>query len=186
MRNHPMRRLLILALLFLPLPAAADINLLAGPELMTLVARGDLDAVKTAILAGENVNSSDRNGNTPLLTAVRDQNEAMVEVLLKGGAKANVEDRSGKTPLMWAAESGNTAIMERLIAARASIDRQNGSGVTALMVAARSGRLDAVRLLLEKGAKPGVTDYTGRDAIGWADESRDPAIKAALSQDAGR
>ena len=39
-----------------------------------------------------------------------------------------------------------------------------------------------IRVLLEKGASPTKTDFTGRDAIGWAADSHRPAVIQALKR----
>jgi len=69
-----------------------------------------------------------------------------------------------------------------LLDAGAPIDPEDKNGMTPLMFAARSGRIDMVRLLLERGADPGKTDFTGRDALGWAEEGRSPAVVQALQR----
>ena len=39
-----------------------------------------------------------------------------------------------------------------------------------------------VRALLAKGANPSKTDFTGRDAVGWASDSRRPLVIQALQR----
>ena len=57
--------------------------------------------------------------------------------------------------------------------------------MTPLMIAASHGSLQMVRALLAKGASPTKTDYTGRDALGWAREGHRPAVVEALSRAQG-
>ena len=70
--------------------------------------------------------------------------------------------------------------------ARAVVDVQNRSGVTPLMTAARRGNTDVVRLLLAHGADPSMSDFTGRDAVGWAEDSRKQALVQILRQAASQ
>jgi uncharacterized protein len=48
------------------------------------------------------------------------------------------------------------------------------------MFAAKVGDIEMVRALLSAGADPKTSDYTGRDAAGWAQESRRPLVVQAL------
>jgi ankyrin repeat protein len=50
------------------------------------------------------------------------------------------------------------------------------------MAAARNGRTEAMEVLLKAGAAIDKTDYTGRDALAWAADSRTPAAAALLRQ----
>jgi ankyrin repeat protein len=52
--------------------------------------------------------------------------------------------------------------------------------MTPLMIAAKNGNLLIVQALLAKGANPAKSDFTGRDALGWAADSRRPAVIQAL------
>jgi len=60
------------------------------------------------------------------------------------------------------------------------VDAENRSGQTPLMAAARHGNIEIIQALLAHGANPAKTDFTGRDAIGWAAESHRPAVITAL------
>lgn len=71
-------------------------------------------------------------------------------------------------PLREAAYSGNTARVAALLAKGLPIDGTDINGRTALMVAAQQGRAETVRLLLSKGAKPGLRDKSGFTAWGLA------------------
>ncbi len=67
------------------------------------------------------------------------------------------------SPLGQAAAEGRTAEIERLIAAGAPVDGRDGE-FTPLIWAARSGQVEALRLLVARGADPnrraGVNDWT--------------------------
>jgi ankyrin repeat protein len=54
--------------------------------------------------------------------------------------------------------------------------------MTPLMVAASHGNIAIVQALLAKGASVTKTDFTGRDAAGWAAESRRPAVVQAIKR----
>jgi len=73
-----------------------------------------------------------------------------------------------------------------LLDAGASPEVQNRSGVTPLMTAARRGNTDVVRLLLAHGGNPNTSDFTGRDAVGWAEDSHKQALIQLLRQAAAQ
>jgi ankyrin repeat protein len=63
----------------------------------------------------ETVTSSDAIGGfTPLMFAVRDNQEEMAKLLIKKGANVNARAKSGKTPLALATDEGFTAMEELL------------------------------------------------------------------------
>jgi hypothetical protein len=72
------------------------------------------------------------------------------------------------TPLRAAASKGDTARVSALLAHGLPVDGADPGGRTALMLAAQQGRAEAVRLLLSKGANPGLRDKTGFTAWGLA------------------
>ena len=75
---------------------------------------------------------------------------------------------NGKTPLYWASTYGHTAVMEWLIANGAKVNAKCNGGYTALMGASYAGQVDAVRMLMEKGASRFRTDNAGNTAVNHA------------------
>jgi uncharacterized protein len=149
-----------------------------------LAARDNDAAAVRAILAGGtgNPNETDEQSRTALHYAALSGNNEIVAVLIKAGANLNVTDSLGNTPLHMAADRSQTEAAELLLASGAKIDPQNRDGVTPLMIAAERGDLELVRFLLTDGASTSLTDYTGRDALAWAEEGHSPATVAALKQ----
>jgi ankyrin repeat protein len=54
------------------------------------------------------------------------------------------------------------------------------------MVAARAGRADVVDRLLKAGAKVDRSDFTGRTALNWSQESRNSRVGTLLRQAGAR
>lgn len=119
------------------------------------------------------------SGRTALDYAASFNNLDMAKLLLDHGAHIDWRDNLGNSALHWAAERGNVAIMRFLIERGATVDFPNTQGITPLMVAAEHGQPAAVRLLLASGADPKKQDFTGRDALGWAEGQ--PAAMQALN-----
>jgi ankyrin repeat protein len=93
--------------------------------LMFAVERGHLAIVEHLIIAGADVNLSDRPGK-----------------------------KLGKTPLMYAAESDHPEIVKLLLRSGAVVDYQDKRGQTALYYAVLEQKTEAVKSLLEYGADP--------------------------------
>lgn len=69
----------------------------------------------------------------------------------------------------WAAERGPVSTLRLLADAGANIKApQTRDGSTPLLLAAQHGRLDAVRLLLARGAEPATANQNNTDALGEA------------------
>uniref|UniRef100_A0A0D9XBY7 Uncharacterized protein n=1 Tax=Leersia perrieri TaxID=77586 RepID=A0A0D9XBY7_9ORYZ len=99
------------------------------------------------------VNSSDRNGATPLIFAIKGmQSASVVSILLDSGADPNKADRSGLTALHIATEQDSHEIMEELLIRGAYVDPISQYGETPLHMAARNGNSRILKLLLEHNA----------------------------------
>jgi ankyrin repeat protein len=130
-------------------------RLTAGAEPVILVdaaARGDVNAVRSLIKQGSNVNVSRADGLTALHAAVNADRLDIADALLRAGANASVRDRYGITPLHLASVNGNADIIRRLLEAGVDSNSVDPGGETALMVAARTGSPAPLRVLLEHGA----------------------------------
>ena len=91
-------------------------------------------------------------------------------------------DKLGNTPLHYAADRNQVEMAKLLLDLGAAADPVNRNGMTPLMIAAGRGDLEIVTALLAKGANPNKTDFTGRDAIGWASDSRRPIVVQTLQR----
>ncbi|HLF34136.1 MAG TPA: ankyrin repeat domain-containing protein [Cyclobacteriaceae bacterium] len=64
--------------------------------------RGHIDVVQVLLEHGEDINVSESNGETALLSAVRGSRVETVIYLLEHGANANIQNNEGITPLLLA------------------------------------------------------------------------------------
>ncbi len=146
-------------------------------------AANDAEGVRKLVGGGEgNPNQTDDQSRTAMQYAATNGNLQIIAILIKAQAKMNPTDPLGNTPLHLAAQRGQSAASQLLLDAGAEVDPQNRDGMTPLMIAAQRGNLELVRALLAKGANPAKTDYTGRDAANWAQETRHPAVAAAIAR----
>lgn len=141
----------------------------------------DAAAVRQLVGGGQgNPNQTDDQERTGLHCAAINGNVQIIAILIQAKAKLNVKDPLGNTPLHLAAARDQVEAAELLLAAGAQVDPQNKDGMTPLMIAASRGEAEIVQALLAKGANAAKTDYTGRDAMGWAQIGHSPAVMAAL------
>ena len=168
--------------------AHAAINLFGDyyQNVARAAAQNDAELVRQLVGSGEgNPDMVDENSRTGLHYAEMNGNLQILAILIKAKAKLNIEDKLGDTALHLAAEQGQTEIAKLLIDAGARLDIENHSGMTPLMIAASRGNLELVRALLAKGASVTKTDYTGRDALGWAQDGHRPAVVQAITRAQG-
>jgi ankyrin repeat protein len=145
-----------------------DMQPLYSNSLLSAAAQNQTDGVERMLRQGENPNGLDSNGRSPLGYAAIYGNTEMTKALVAGGARLDFGDRFGNTALHWAAANGQIEVLRLLLDDKAPIDAANKQGMTPLMLAADANRVEVVRVLLAAGADPKKEDYSGRDAIGWA------------------
>jgi ankyrin repeat protein len=108
---------------------------------------------------GADVNTTNNDGDTPLLLAVSHDKENLIEPLLQHGADINGENkRTGDTPLKLAARRANISMLMFLLDHGADIK-------PALPAAAASGKMNIVAFLLHRGADVNAKDNQGNTAL---------------------
>jgi ankyrin repeat protein len=112
----------------------------------------DMDAVRSLLQRGADVNASGRDGSTALHWVVRVDDVATAGLLIRNGASVTAANQYGATPLYLACSNGNAAMIRLLLDAGADANSVDPTGETALMTAIRAGKLDAVKALLDRGA----------------------------------
>ena len=146
-----------------PLSAAQDTRVVEA------AAAEDLEAVRTLIDRGADVDTPWADGSTALLWAAHWNDLEMAGLLLDAGAAVNAADDHGVTPLERAVENTSLPMVEKLLAAGADANAARTSGLTPLMVAARTGSRPVVDALLARGAEVNArTAATDGTALMWA------------------
>ncbi len=106
----------------------------AAPELSIHMAAlmGDVEAIKTHIQAGTDVDEIDpMGGGSPLGTAATFGKTEVVRILLEAGAKVNFQNYEGSTPLHASAFFGRIEIVQLLLENHADQSIKNKAGSTA-------------------------------------------------------
>jgi len=92
-------------------------------------------------------------GVDPLMAAAQVGNVPILESLLSAGADVQAKDAEGRTALIRAAEQGDPESIRRLLDTGADVNaRDTKIGQSPLHTAAWKGHVDAVKLLLARGA----------------------------------
>jgi ankyrin repeat protein len=150
------------------------------------VMRSDRAAVRTLIQQKADLNAAQTDGMTALHWAARQNDLETVQMLIKAGAKADIATRYGVTPFYLANVNGNAAMLDVFLKAGINPNSANPGGETALMTATRTGKLDAIRLLIDRGAAVNAKEEVrGQTALMWAVlENHPDAVKLLLEKGA--
>ena len=181
-RRHPAPRPLLAALLLLAMVSAAAAAASDSP-VADAARDGDLMRVRALIGQRANVNATQGDGMTALHWAAFNDDHAIADLLLATGANMTVRTRVGAiTPLWLAASNGSAAMIRRLITVDTDINVPTATGGTPLMAAAMSGSVDAMDLLVRRGAWVNARETeNGQTALMFAAwENRPDAIRALV------
>ncbi|MEP2669199.1 MAG: ankyrin repeat domain-containing protein [Cyclobacteriaceae bacterium] len=118
------------------------------------IQEGAYQIAEYLISKGAKINSYNASGTTPLITAVSNNDERMVELLLKRKADPNQKEEEGLegTPLMYSSVNPNTSIAKMLIKAGADVNTIDVNKDPAINWAAYYGNIALMRLLIKHGA----------------------------------
>lgn len=149
------------------LEKGADPNhaLLRPPILVSLVRKcefvtpANLDLIDLIVKFGAHIDAADGEGKTALMHAIQARDESAVAHLLDLGASVDTLDEDKMRPLHLAAYQGSESILNLILAKQPDLDCLDAWGRTALSRAVEFPNL--ARRLLEKGANPDLTEYSG-------------------------
>jgi ankyrin repeat protein len=135
------------------LEAGANINVASAHESVVneSVRDGSEEGMLLLLEHGADVNP--KNGDPPLIAAVRIGSVGKSKILLEHGADINATDIGNFTPLMEAAKYGRLDIAKMLIEKGADLNRHSSSGYTALSLAIEQHHPQIATMLRKAGAK---------------------------------
>mmetsp|Transcript_8696 Transcript_8696/g.18542 ORF Transcript_8696/g.18542 Transcript_8696/m.18542 type:complete len:670 (+) Transcript_8696:116-2125(+) len=137
-------------------------------DLHRAAARGDVQGVRLAVMAGVDVDSEQENddsGDSALIIAARAGHAAVMRALLSELALLEYKNAAGETALIAASCSGALKAVEVLLARGAKVEAVGKHGSSALMRAAYAGHIKIVRALLNYGASIDAAEANGFTAL---------------------
>jgi ankyrin repeat protein len=126
---------------------------------------GLADIIATLLVIGNQPDTKDSWGRTPIMWAAENGHVSVVKLLVdRTDVEADFKDQRGKTPLSYAAENGHEAVVKLLIdRADVDTDSKDSYGRTPLSYAARNGHEAVVKLLIDRAD----VDTDSKDSYGW-------------------
>jgi ankyrin repeat protein len=119
-----------------------------------------VEAAALLLQKGASVHERDENGFALIHSVSLKKHMAMLKLLLNAGVEVNDVSGGGDWPLKNACQSGDAAAVAFLLQNGAKPDLTS-TGETALFAAVASDSLDCVRLLVDAGADVNATDCDG-------------------------
>ncbi len=129
---------------------------------------GDIDAAKSSVLAGAQINILDIVERTPLMLATDYGHFLLVKVLYEWGADLNYTNEANGSALMLAALKNNIPMGQLLLDLGINLNTPNRYGNTPLMAVAYNGKVLFLKMLIERKAKVNLVNDYGNPALNEA------------------
>ncbi|XP_067653128.1 serine/threonine-protein phosphatase 6 regulatory ankyrin repeat subunit A-like [Haliotis asinina] len=112
------------------------------------------------------INSTDKNGITPLMLAAGYRNNVVFHFLIERGADTLAKDSTNRNVLHWASQGGNVKIVKYILTQNIiDINGNDDNKMTPLLLAAYHGNSDVLELLIEKGANALAVNRKSRNSL---------------------
>jgi ankyrin repeat protein len=133
--------------------------------LASALKRGDLALAGSLLDAGADVNGRGRDGITPLLFVVINNQMRVIPFLMRRGADATAEMRGIGSPLTLSAAVPGGKVLALLLDGGVDVNRWSSAEEPPIFSAVRAGLLENVDRLLAAGADINVCDGVGDTAL---------------------
>ena len=162
-----MKRINLLFILIISFLLMFSTTTLAS-SLHEVVKDGAVDEIKKVINETNiDINTKNEDGVTPLMNAVKyNNNLEVVNLLLNEGADVNIKNSMGKTPLMYAAEyNSNPEIIKVLLKNGVDVKAKGVNEAPLALFAAENENLEVMKILVNAGMETTVNDYHYNTAL---------------------
>ncbi|OQB68781.1 MAG: Phosphocholine transferase AnkX [Spirochaetes bacterium ADurb.Bin133] len=147
------------------------------------------EMVKFLIDSGADVNATNDSGENALFELItrEESNAEIAKILLDNGIKKDLKNNYKMTALHWAAFCGKTNIIEVLLEYGFNIEEKDAYGNTPIIKAMSQNKIDAVKFLFNKGAKPDSQGQMGFSLLEYATRRGDKDfVRQILSKLSGK
>ncbi|XP_070207420.1 E3 ubiquitin-protein ligase MIB2-like isoform X2 [Littorina saxatilis] len=110
--------------------------------------RGLLRVSVALVAGGADLNSKDKDGDTPLMSALAGGQAEVAELLIQKGCQVDAKNNDGQTAGHKAALAGLDKIMQALVARGADLNAQDNSGDTPLHDAVSQSKVSVAEVIL--------------------------------------
>ncbi|CAH0395611.1 unnamed protein product [Bemisia tabaci] len=137
-------------------------------NLFSALAEGNLEAVRTCLRKGADMNARNIKGQTATHFACMGSNLDVLKFTFEQTSNSDLRDVMGQTPLHVAAKYGNSGIIKYLLERDLQVDAPDNFRNTPLHVAAKCGQDEAIKILLMKDASTFDRDQHTLTAVHYA------------------
>ena len=138
------------------------------PNIFKACKENNFDSVQYMVYKHSDIEVKDKDGNTPLIVAIANDNYGIAHLLIENGANIENPDMRGNTPLMVASAAGHVKMVKLLVSKGANVNASSDSGNTALQYASVMNETAIVKFLLKNGANKNIKDSMGKTAKDWS------------------
>lgn len=129
-------------------------EILQEKEIVSLVKKNDITAVKSALESGTDVNTRDKKGRSLLLTATIEKQVEMAKLLVSYKADVNLQDDQLDSAFLYAGANGQTELVMLYLENGFRFDVFNRYNGTALIPACERGHVETVKVLAKTKGFP--------------------------------
>lgn len=145
---------------------------------------GYLGCVHILVQCGAQLDTMDKNQNTPLMLASLNGKNDVVRYLIRAGCDVTLKGKAGMTALHMAAKSGDIESCKTLITEckvpKTLVDSVDDGGWTSLIWASEFSHTDIARYLIDKKCDPLIRDSEQNIALHWSAYSGSSEITEIL------
>ncbi|PCI97241.1 MAG: hypothetical protein COB14_09245, partial [Alphaproteobacteria bacterium] len=141
---------------------------------------GAYHVVKLLLEKGADVNATDKNSCSALMTVSLNGYSSIASLLIENDADVDLTNQDGWSALMHASYTGHELISSLLVQKVNNVDLVNDYGMSALMFACMNGNEFIISLLIENGAKIDLVNHWGISPLMAASQNGHNSIVSLL------